>query len=182
MFIFHPCQLPGCYLIEAQNSEDARGSFTKTFNADTFAEQGLETNFVESFYSCSKRNVIRGLHFQSPPADHAKLVYCTAGSAWDVLVDLRLGSPTYGTYESFTLDETSNHCLYIPRGFAHGFCCTSDECTLMYHVSSVFAPAHDKGIHWDSLRIPWPTQSPIISERDKQLPTFSEFESPFIYG
>lgn len=181
MFTFRPTALSGCYEVIPRVIDDMRGRFVKVFHAGAYAEQGLETHFVEQYYSRSRRGVIRGLHFQLPPRDHAKLVYCTDGAVRDVVVDLRKGSPSYGRHITLELNAETAHAVYIPRGMAHGFCCLSDEATLVYQVSSVHSPEHDSGIRWDSLDIEWPTANPVLSERDRSLPAFADFDSPFFY-
>jgi dTDP-4-dehydrorhamnose 3,5-epimerase len=181
MFDVISTEMPGCYEIQPRVFNDARGRFVKVFHQDLFAERGLETRFSEEYYSVSHRGVIRGLHFQAPPADHVKLVYCVYGEVFDVVLDLRMGSPTYGKTASFQLSADKGNYIYIPKGLAHGFCATSDVSTLIYKVSTVYAPQCDSGVLWSSIDIEWPTASPIISERDNDFKPFSEFESPFTY-
>ena len=122
------------------------------------------------------------MHFQIPPCDHVKLVYCTAGSVFDAVVDLRQGSPHFGCFASIELSAEKGNAVYIAKGFAHGFCATSASATLIYKVSTVHSPAHDQGVRWDSVDIPWPTDHPIISDRDRKLPRLADFHSPFSYG
>ncbi|NEO55108.1 MAG: dTDP-4-dehydrorhamnose 3,5-epimerase [Okeania sp. SIO3B5] len=176
-------KLTGCYIIQPRVFQDERGSFVKTFHQETFEKYKLETKYVEEVYSISHQNVLRGLHFQIPPHDHTKLVYCLFGRVIDAVVDLRVGSPTYGQYETFELSQENAHILYIPTGFAHGFYTTSEKAILVYNLTSVYAPNHDRGVRWDSVGISWPLgeTNPIISERDRAFLPFSEFESPFVY-
>lgn len=181
MFDARETSIPGCYQIFPRVFEDARGRFIKVFHEQAFEERGLETHFAEEYYSVSRRGVIRGMHFQVPPMDHVKMVYCTQGSVFDAVVDLRRGSPTYGQVATFSLNAEAGNYLYIPKGLAHGFCATSDEATLVYKVSTVYAPEQDAGILWSSLDIEWPSESPIMSERDQGFPALNEFESPFRY-
>jgi dTDP-4-dehydrorhamnose 3,5-epimerase len=162
-------KLSGCYLIQPKVFRDGRGSFVKTFHNGIFRDYKLE------------KNVLRGLHFQIPPHDHTKLVYCLFGQVIDVVVDLRVGSPTYGKYETFELSQENAYLAYIPPGFAHGFCVTSKKAIMVYNVSTVYVPEHDSGIRWDSVDISWPVASPIISGRDQEFLAFAEFESPFVY-
>ncbi|MCP4292703.1 MAG: dTDP-4-dehydrorhamnose 3,5-epimerase [bacterium] len=176
-----PTSLPGCLEILVPAFKDNRGSFVKTFNQDFFTEHGLTTNWQEEYYSFSNKDVLRGLHFQTPPFDHEKIVHCAAGRAFDVVVDLRTGSPTYGQYLTLTLDSRKANMLYIPRGMAHGFMALEEHTLMMYKVASVHAPDNDKGILWDSCGIPWPDREPIISERDLQWPTLEDYLSPFVF-
>lgn len=171
--------IPGCFEIRPKILRDDRGGFIKTFHTDAFAKQGLCTEWREEYYSVSKRGVLRGLHFQTPPHDHAKLVYCVDGAVLDAVVDLRKGSPTYGMHKTFELTAEGAGMLYIPGGLAHGFFVLSESATMMYKVSTVYAPEHDRGIRWDSAGIPWPVQAPILSPRDAVLPVLDDFDSPF---
>ncbi len=159
--------------------EDARGSFTKVFHEGAFRELGLTTEFREEYFSVSKKNVLRGLHFQLPPADHEKLVWCMRGKVLDVVLDLRRASATYGTHQCFVLAGDSGEMLYIPRGMAHGFLTLSDEAVMMYKVTSVYAPDFDEGIRWDTAGIEWGISSPILSERDQEFGALEYFSSPF---
>jgi dTDP-4-dehydrorhamnose 3,5-epimerase len=181
MFELYPSALSGCIEIQPRVIQDLRGRFVKIFHAPIFQKLGLETDFVEEYYSVSKQGVIRGMHFQVPPYDHAKLVYCVQGEALDVVVDLRSGSPTCGKTAMFCLSATQGNMVYIPRGFAHGFCATSHDVTLVYKTTTVYEPSADSGIAWDSIGIDWPSENPILSERDRSFETFSNFNSPFIY-
>lgn len=174
-------KIPGCYEISPRVFQDERGSFVKTFHTDFFSKHGLETNFAEEYYSVSHQNVIRGLHFQLPPEDHAKLVYCVLGEVIDAVVDLRVGSPTHGQFETFELSAEKANIIYVPPGLAHGFCVTSETAIMMYKVSTVYSPECDAGILWSSVGIPWESENPIISKRDRDFVPFSDFESPFTY-
>lgn len=175
-------KLSDVFLIKQDSFLDLRGSFIKTFHAQTFSDYGLETDFRESFYSVSKKNVIRGMHFQSPPYDHTKLVYVVEGEIRDVVLDVRKGSPSYGKSIIETLSD-SNHCsLYIPKGFAHGFYVCSDIAKVVYMQSSEYNSEHDSGIRWNSFGLDWEVENPILSERDQNLMRFQDFESPFFYN
>lgn len=173
--------LPGCWEIRCRAFEDARGRFVKTFHAAAFAEAGLETGFVEDYYSVSRQGVLRGLHFQVPPQDHVKLVYAIAGSVLDAVVDLRVGSPTYGRHHLVELSAASANALYIPKGLAHGFYVPRGEAVMVYKVTSLYSPAHDGGILWNSAGISWPDQEPQLSERDRGFLPLDQFQSPFRY-
>lgn len=178
---FRETDLPGCMEIIPRIFRDERGLFVKTFHNECFARHGLITDWREEYYSVSRRGVLRGLHFQLPPHDHEKLVYCTAGTVLDAVVDLRNGSPTYGRHVVLELSAAKGNMLYIPRGFAHGFYVLSDSATMLYKVSSVYSSDHDRGILWSSVGIEWEVEAPILSPRDMQLPHYCDFSSPFTY-
>jgi dTDP-4-dehydrorhamnose 3,5-epimerase len=174
--------LPGCLELQPRVFEDARGRFVKVFNRELFAAHGLETSFAEEYYSSSLPGVLRGLHFQTPPHHHAKLVYCVAGRVMDVAVDLRVGSPTYGRHALVELSMERGNAIYLPSGFAHGFYVPEGEATLVYNVTTGYAPESDAGIRWDSAGIEWPDAAPVVSERDAGFPSLAEFVSPFRYA
>lgn len=182
MFTVKETRLLGCVEVQPRVFEDERGRFVKVFHEDEFRKLGLETDFKEEYHSHSKRCVIRGMHFQTPPSDHVKLVYCVHGEVLDVVLDLRKGSPTYGQAESIRLSAEHGNYLYIPKGIAHGFCAISDVSTLVYKVSTVHDPLNDTGVLWNSFGFNWPTPEPIISARDSSFESLSAFNSPFIYG
>lgn len=175
-----PTPFKGCFEVRPFFAEDARGTFVKTFHATQFVEAGLPTDWREEYYSLSHKNVIRGMHFQTPPHDHEKLVYCMQGRVLDVVVDLRRSEPTYGQHIAIELDAVRGHGLFIPKGMAHGFLALSDEALMAYKVTSTYAPANDAGIRWDSFGCAWAgVASPTISERDRLHPPLGEFDSPF---
>jgi len=174
--------IAGCYEISPDLFDDQRGRFVKTFNFSRFAEKELGTKYLEDFYSISFKGVIRGLHFQLPPEDGVKLVYCLSGRAFDVVVDLRADSPKYGKYLAFELNSDKCNGIYIPPGLAHGFCAISDNVIMAYKMSKEYAPLKDSGIRWDSVGIDWPVKDPIISKRDQGFEKLSEFRSPFKVG
>lgn len=171
--------IPGCFEVVCDHAVDARGRFVKLFHEDAFRAAGLRTDWREEYYSTSARGVLRGMHFQAPPHDHAKLVSCLRGSAHDVVVDLRHGSPAYGRCHSLRMDESRAVALYIPAGVAHGFLALEDHCLMHYKVTSMHAAAADFGIRWDSLGHAWPLQAPLLSERDGRHPALADFDSPF---
>jgi len=174
----HPTNLEGVFEIENNKFEDHRGLFVKTFHWDTFADHGLETGFKESFYSISKKNVLRGMHFQLSPHDHAKLVYVTAGEILDVVVGIRRDSPEFGKYFSAVLSHENAKSMYIGKGYAHGFLTFSDTATVVYLTSTVHAPEFDTGIRWDSFGFDWPISDPVLSNRDNGLIPLPNFRSP----
>lgn len=153
----------------------------KTFHSTAFAALGLEAVVAECFYSVSARDVVRGLHFQAPPRDQAKVVYCLSGGALDAVVDLRVGSPTYGGHACAPLTGGSGQAVYVPRGVAHGFRALEAGTIVAYHTSTVHAPDHDSGVRWDSAGIDWGVTSPLVSERDARLVRLSDLESPFVW-
>jgi dTDP-4-dehydrorhamnose 3,5-epimerase len=161
--------LDGLYEIHNKVFEDHRGGFVKTFHEETFRENNLETNFKESFYSVSKKGVLRGMHFQKPPHDHVKLVYVTNGEILDVALDIRPNSESYGQCFSVNLSKSNAKSLYIPKGFAHGFLTLSESATVVYLTSTVHNPTADTGIHWNSFGFDWKITQPIISERDSNF-------------
>jgi dTDP-4-dehydrorhamnose 3,5-epimerase len=176
-----PTHIEGCFEISPKVFRDHRGEFIKVFNQDIFREHGLETHFKEEFYSVSQRRVLRGLHFQVPPMDHAKLVFCVLGQIFDVAVDLRVGSPTFGKWHVSELSSERANMLYLDPGLAHGFYAQSEKAVVVYKVTEGYSQAHDWGIRWDSIGIPWPDKHPVLSDRDCSFPGFTEFNSPFIY-
>ena len=171
--------LAGCIELLPQRLEDERGRFLKVFNRDAFSALSMPVEFAEVYYSVSKRGVIRGLHFQTPPAEHAKLVYCTAGKVQDAVVDLRVGSPTFGHCAVLELSAAEANMLFIPPGIAHGFGVLSETATMVYHVTSQYSKEHDEGILWSSAGIPWSIESPVLSPRDRIHPAMESFSSPF---
>jgi dTDP-4-dehydrorhamnose 3,5-epimerase len=174
-----PTEFEGLAVIQPKVFRDHRGSFVKTYHEKIFAELGFRFRPAEEFFSVSNKNVLRGMHFQVPPAAHAKLVYCLAGHVLDVAVDLRKNSKTFGKAFSRELNETNREMLFMPEGFAHGFHTLSDQATMCYVVSTVHSPEHDKGIAWNSFGFAWPLENPIVAERDAKFPAFRDFPSPF---
>ena len=170
--------LPGAWLVSLRKFSDARGSFVKTFARSVFDAHGAAFDFDEEFYSVSRKDVVRGMHFQRPPHDHAKLVYCAAGAVLDVLVDLRRG-PAQGRVESVVLGDHEPLALLIPSGVAHGFKALQDNSLMVYKTSTEYFPSHDAGVRWDSIGFDWDVESPIVSERDAMHPALADFESPF---
>jgi dTDP-4-dehydrorhamnose 3,5-epimerase len=173
-------QIEGCVKIKPLVSRDQRGTFVKHYQKEIFLNLKIDLNITESYYSLSKRHVLRGLHFQRPPFEHHKLVTCIQGHVIDVTIDLRIGSPSYGRCAQVTLDESDQSSIYVPAGVAHGFYVTSDTAILLYNVSSSHHPDSDSGIAWNSIPLRWPIDSePIISERDSRFIRFEDFSSPF---
>ena len=171
--------IPGLKLIHLNKMTDLRGDFLKVFNEDYFVENGLMTNFKESYYSVSKKDVIRGMHFQIPPAEHNKLVYINHGSILDVILDIRKSSPSFGQYFSIKLTCDRPTVVYIPIGCAHGFLSLEDQSMVTYLQSSCYNRESDKGLKYDSFNMEWGINNPILSERDSTFPRLSETENYF---
>ncbi len=168
-------ELGGLALIEPEVFGDERGFLVETFRADAWRELGVEADFRQQNSSRSVKGTLRGIHFQSRPGQ-AKLVRCSAGAIFDVAVDLRRGSPTFGRWEGHVLDDTTHRQLYIPVGFGHGFCVISRSADVSYQLSSYFDPAEEAGIAWDDpeVGIQWPTDDPLLSDRDRAAPRLAE--------
>ena len=179
LFAELPVTISGVRLLEPRVFRDARGDFVKTFHADTYAGLGIRFTQAEEFYSVSKKNVLRGMHFQVPPHDHAKVVYCAAGRVLDVLVDLRQGSATFGKSIGIEMGVGDHRILYIPPGLAHGFLSLEDQSLMIYQTSAIHVPSHDVGIHWNSFGFNWPVLHPIVSDRDGAFGLLENFNSPF---
>lgn len=175
-------KIPGCFELKMFKHTDRRGAFVKAIHSSTLRKWGLECTFRESFYSVSHRGVLRGMHFQMPPADGAKLVYCLSGEVLDVALDLRVGSPSFGHAIRIVLTPEQPTALYIPSGVAHGFLTISGPATLVYNVEAEYFEDLDAGIRWDSFGMNWGVEQPIISDRDLSLPSFSSFRSPFRFA
>ena len=179
---FEPTAIPGCLQVRSRLFEDERGSFLKLFTDPAFADAGLACDWQEVYTSTSRRGVIRGMHFQLPPADHDKLVFCLDGEVLDVVLDLRVGSPTERQAVAVTLTGAAGTGLFIPRGCAHGFLGVSETSSMLYLVTSAYAPEQDRGVRWDSFGFDWPTDRPIVSERDRDHPALADFASPFRFA
>lgn len=179
MWTFDNLGLKGAALITMPSFADSRGGFVKTFHKGVFLEQGIDFELKESYFSISGKDVIRGMHFQLPPHDHAKIVFCPQGAILDVIVDLRKSSPTYGHYAAHVLSAADHNGYYIPQGFAHGFKALTEGAMTYYLVSSVYEPQHDTGIRWDSFGFDWQTVAPVMSSRDMSFIGLQEFKSPF---
>ena len=171
--------IEGVKLIQQFRADDDRGSFVKSFHRSSFSEAGIEFELAESFYSTSKKNVIRGMHFHNPPFDHAKIVFCTQGSILDVALDLRQASSTYGHYVAKELSTEDHNALFIPKGFAHGFLSLSDDSTAFYFVDGEYVASADDGILFSSFGMPWPVDDFVVSPRDQAFVDFANFKSPF---
>ena len=176
---FVETKIPGCFTIDPSIFNDNRGIFVKTFRCEEFINHGLEHVFKENYYTLSKKDVIRGLHFQLPPYDHAKVVSTMKGAAIDVILDLRRDSPTFKHHITVELSEDNHKLIYIPRGCAHGFITLVDDTCMSYLQTSDYSQESDVGILFTSLAIDYKIDSPIISNRDLSFPQLEQFESPF---
>ncbi len=170
-------RLPGVLVITPRIFRDPRGFFFESYNQEAMRACGIETVFVQDNHSKSVRNTLRGLHFQLPPAAQAKLLRVIAGVVWDVGVDIRVGSPTFGQWVGMELSAENFRQLYIPEGFAHGFCVLSDAAEVLYKTSYAYSPQHEKGILWNDpqIGVSWPVQEPLLSDRDRQAQTLADY-------
>jgi dTDP-4-dehydrorhamnose 3,5-epimerase len=173
--------LEGLVIIEPDVFRDDRGYFFESFNYEKFLKAGLELTFVQDNESLSRKGVLRGLHFQIPPFEQAKLVRVVKGSALDVAVDLRKASPTYGKWSSVLLTGENKWMFWIPAGFAHGFVTLEEDTVFFYKCTNVYHKEAEQSILWNDpdININWGIGNPIISDRDKAAPGFREFNSPF---
>lgn len=170
-----PTKLDGVVLLEPRVHGDERGFFVETFSREAWAEHGVDVEFVQHNHSRSGKGILRGLHFQTRPGQ-AKLLRCARGRIFDVAVDLRRGSPTYGQWEGHVLDDERHRQLFVPVGFAHGFVVLSEEADVCYLVSSYYDPETEAGIAWDDpdVGVEWGVEDPVLSERDRNAPRLAE--------
>ena len=178
-FGFTPLEITEVVLIEPDTYADDRGFFRETFKGSVFAGGGIEREFVQSNLSRSRRQVLRGLHYQREPAGVAKLVAVARGRIFDVAADVRLGSPTFGRWAGAELSDEDGRMLYVPEEFAHGFCALADDTVVSYLMTGEFSPDHDTGIRWNdpTLAIEWPVDEPILSEKDRALPLLDQLRA-----
>jgi dTDP-4-dehydrorhamnose 3,5-epimerase len=175
--IFSSALINGVHQIELELRQDERGFLARTYCAEEFRAAGLNTTWPQCNLTLThQRGMLRGLHFQADPRPEIKLIRCAAGAIFDVLVDVRQASPTYGRWESFELTAANRRQLYVPAGIAHGFQCLTDHCEVFYQMSEVFVPDLARGLRWDDpeVAIPWPLPDPRMSDRDRTLPTLRE--------
>ena len=173
--IFTETELPGTTLIDLEKREDARGFFARSFCRQEFEAQGLEGDFVQMNASLSvEEGTLRGMHYQLPPAEEVKLVRCIAGALWDVVLDLRPDSPTFGRHFGAELSAENRRMMYVPRGCAHGFLTLAPNSEVLYMVSAFYAPESERGVRWDdpAFAIDWPRRPSVVSERDRGHPDF----------
>ncbi|MCP5096453.1 MAG: dTDP-4-dehydrorhamnose 3,5-epimerase [Chloroflexi bacterium] len=183
-FQFTRLAIPEVILVEAKAFGDKRGLFKELFQQDAFSKNGFNLPFVQDNYSRSVKGVLRGLHYQKKPYEQGKLVYAMEGEVFDVAVDIRKGSPTFGKWVGETLSEDNHRMLYVPPGFAHGFCVLSDIGAIMYKVTSLYAPKSECGIIWNdpSIGVEWPIADPILSARDVELPLLENADNNFVFN
>ena len=170
-----PARLSGMLIVEPDVHADERGFFVETYRRSELAAAGVDADFVQENHSRSIQGAIRGLHFSAQPGQ-AKLVRVARGSIWDVAVDLRRGSPTFGEHVAVELDDVTHRQVYVPAGFAHGFCVLSEVADVCYRVDAYYDPALERGLAWDDpgLGIAWPVEHPTLSERDRANPRLDE--------
>ena len=172
-------EIPGAYKITLNEHLDSRGAFVKVFNSNIFNEYSLNTSWNEDYFSTSKKNVIRGMHFQEKPHDQYKLVSCLRGQILDVILDLRESSPMYKKNISLSISSKKPELIYLPPGLAHGFMAIKDDTLTYYKTSSLYSAKHDNGIHWNSIGFDWPTSAPILSDRDNTFISLSDYSGEF---
>ncbi|WP_307471563.1 dTDP-4-dehydrorhamnose 3,5-epimerase [Paenibacillus harenae] len=176
--------LSGVKLITPSVFEDSRGFFMESYNFMKLSQHGIESVFIQDNHSLSVEPfVIRGMHYQLEPFAQSKLIRVTSGEIYDVVVDIRQDSPTFGKWEAFVLSAENKRQLFIPLGFAHGFCTLAPNTEVQYKVDAPYSPQHDRGIAWNdpALAIDWPTSNPILSEKDSKHPVLAEAEINFVY-
>jgi len=180
-FSFKRLEISDVILVQAKSFPDERGFFLESFKESAFHANGINARFIQDNLTHSIKGVLRGLHFQKAPKAQAKLVTTLRGEIFDVAVDMRKDSPTYAKWVSEILSEQNHKLLYIPEGFAHGYCVLSDEADIFYKVSQEYSPEHDSGFIWNDpeINIKWPIDKPIISEKDLKLPSFKNTDNNF---
>ncbi len=180
---FTRLKIPEVLLIEPRVFGDERGFFLETYRRSDFERAGLPEAFVQSNHSHSSHGVLRGLHYQKEPYAQGKLVMAIRGEIFDVAVDLRRGSPTYGQWVGEVLSATNHRLLYVPPGFAHGFCVLSPEADVLYQVTAEYSAAHDRGLRWNdpTVAIAWPIADPLLSAKDAAQPLLTELDNNFVY-
>jgi len=177
-------KLPGVKLIDSTVFGDHRGFFMESYSSKKFAENGIDCAFVQDNHSLSvESGVLRGLHYQLNPKAQSKLVRVTAGAIYDVVVDIRNGSPTFGQWEGFILSSSNKRQLFVPQGFAHGFCTLVPNTEVLYKVDEFYSPENDRGIAWNdpALGIEWPVLQPILSDKDSKHSPLADAELNFVY-
>ncbi len=183
-FQFEQLDIPDLILVEPRIFEDQRGFFEETYRLSEFGFAGIARSFVQDNVSRSRRGVLRGLHYQKHPQVQAKLVGVVRGEVFDVAVDLRRGSPSYSRWVGVALSDRNHRMLFVPEGFAHGFCVVSDEADVFYKATAEYAPELERGIIWNDsdLGIRWPIEAPLVSPRDARLPRLQNADHDFWYG
>ncbi len=182
-FNFKKLDNPDAILIEPRIFPDERGFFLETYKKTDFDAIGIDKPIMQINHSKSSKGVLRGLHYQKDPKVQGKFVSVVVGEVYDVIVDIRKGSPHYGQWLGVTLDSKKHHMLYVPEGFAHGFCVISEIAELIYYCTDVYSPEYERGLRWNdpSLGIKWPVQEPIIAERDASFPDLDKADINYTY-
>ncbi|MDH3765152.1 MAG: dTDP-4-dehydrorhamnose 3,5-epimerase [Nitrosopumilus sp.] len=182
-FTFKKLDISEVILVETNSFLDERGFFMESFKESDFINNGIDTKFVQDNFSHSAQGVLRGLHYQKLSKAQAKLVTTLRGEIFDVAVDIRKGSPTYGQWISEILSEQNHKLLYIPEGFAHGFCVLSKDADVLYKVNQEYSSENEKGIIWNDpqINVVWPVDTPIMSKKDLQLPFLKDADNNFVY-
>lgn len=182
-FEFKKLDIPEIILVKPKIFADERGFFLETYKYTEFKENGIKDIFIQDNHSKSQKGVLRGLHYQKNPKAQAKLVRCVKGSIFDVGVDIRKGSPTFGKWAGAVLSEDNKEMLYIPEGFAHGFVVLSDVAEVLYKASDEYSPENDAAILWNdsSIGINWGVENPLVSEKDGKAPLLNVADNNFIY-
>jgi len=182
-FTFPKLSIPDVILVEARTFPDDRGFFMESFKESEFIKNGIATKFVQDNYSQSSKGTLRGLHYQKDPKAQAKLVTVLKGEIFDVGVDIRQNSPTFGKWVGEILSENNHRLLYVPEGFAHGFCVLSDKADVIYKVNNEYSPENDRGILWNDpdVNVDWPMENPTLSEKDQKQPLLKDADNSFIF-
>lgn len=184
-FDFSGLEIEGLVLVRPRVFEDGRGFFFEHYKESDFHRAGIGARFVQTNFSHSSRGVLRGLHYQKPPHAQGKLITVVRGEVFDVAVDIRRGSPTYGRWAGVRLSEADKALFYVPPGFAHGFCVLSEKVDFLYMNTAEYAPQADRGVRWNdpAIGIDWPLDcEPILSEKDAQQPLLADADNNFVYG
>ncbi|MGF9891931.1 dTDP-4-dehydrorhamnose 3,5-epimerase [Priestia megaterium] len=171
-------------IVEPKVFGDHRGFFIESYNKEIYYENGICIEFIQDNHSLSQQSgTLRGMHYQLGPKAQTKLVRVTSGAIYDVIVDIRKGSPTYGQWQGFILSADNKRQLLVPKGFAHGFCTIVENTEVQYKVDELYSPEHDRGIAWDdpTLAIDWPVQNPVLSEKDTKHPSLAEADNNFTW-
>lgn len=183
-FTFEPQKIRDVILVRPDRHLDDRGYFKEVYREDAFREGGIDARFVQDNLVLSVHRTLRGLHYQLPPAAQGKLVGVVHGTIYDVAVDLRAGGPTYGKWVARTLDHDRGELLWIPPGFAHGYCVLSETAHVMYKVTATYARELNRGLRWNdpALGIQWPVNDPILSDQDQRQPPLARCDNTFRIG
>lgn len=184
-FEFEPLkELPDVILVKPRVFRDQRGWLIESYKKSDFERAGIVADFVQDNHSRSVgRGAVRGLHYQKEPKAQGKLVRCTRGEVFDVVVDIRVGSPTFGRFAQASLSEENCHMLWVPPGFAHGFCALTDVAEIQYKITAEYSPEHDRSILWNdpAIGIHWPVTDPVLSDKDAKAPTLAKADNNFTY-